>query len=43
MMSQKTIAWELSAQFSKGCDARPHATLIVTDENGRTICELKIF
>jgi hypothetical protein len=38
----RTVAWELASRFSRGPDARPHATLTVTDENGRTVCEVKI-
>ena len=38
----RTIAWELARQFAKGSDAGLQATLIVTDENGRTVCEVKI-
>ena len=38
----RTIAWELARRLPKGRDGGSPATLIVADENGRTVCEVKI-
>jgi len=38
----RTVAWELASRSSRGPNAQPRATLTVTDENGRTVCEVKI-